>query len=80
MLVTGKQRRLIPIPLSMASLASFGFELLPQPPLTRDQVELLKYDNVVNAGAKTFGDLGINPTAVDVVVPESLSRFHKKAA
>jgi hypothetical protein len=36
-------------------------ELLPNPPLTRDQVRLLKTDKVVSGTAPTLGDLGIQP-------------------
>jgi NADH dehydrogenase len=44
-------------------------------PLTRDQVTQLKQDNVVADGAKTFADLGITPTAMEVVIPQYLWRY-----
>jgi NADH dehydrogenase len=37
------------------------FELLPNPPLTRDQVRLLKTDKVVSGAEPTLGDLGVQP-------------------
>ena len=43
--------------------------MLPNPPLTYDQVVLMKRDNVVSPGASTFADLGINPTAVETQLP-----------
>jgi len=35
--------------------------LLANPPLTRDQVTLLKTDKVVSGTVPTLGDLGIQP-------------------
>ena len=56
--------------LDFASAATLG--LIPNKILTRDQVDSLKTDNVVAAGAKTFADLGIQPTDMDSVLPEYL--------
>jgi len=50
-------------------------QLLPKPLLTRDQVKLLKYDNVVSTGALTFADLGIQPDSLEAVLPAYLWRF-----
>jgi uncharacterized protein YbjT (DUF2867 family) len=43
--------------------------------LTRDQVKLLKSDNVVSAGARGFADLGIVPTPMSAIIPDYLWRF-----
>ena len=48
---------------------------LPKPPLTRDQVRLLRSDNVVAEGALTLADLGIEPTALELIVPTYLDRY-----
>lgn len=73
---TGRRRRLISLPWPLASLQAFCLEFLPRPLLTRDQVELLKTDNVVgNSGAQTLRDLGIAPTALEIVLPTYLRRF-----
>jgi NADH dehydrogenase len=45
------------------------------PLLTRDQVKLLRHDNVVGPDALTFADLGIQPTSVEVVLPTYLDRY-----
>jgi NADH dehydrogenase len=74
---TGR-RRLMPLPWSLASLQAFFLEFLPVPPLTRDQLKLLRRDNVVSAGALTLADLGITPTAVEVILPTYLSRFRRQ--
>jgi uncharacterized protein YbjT (DUF2867 family) len=73
----GKQRRFMPIPSGIASIMGGVSEFLPRPPLTRDQVKLLKYDNIVSPNARTFAQLGITPTAVESIVPDYLARFHK---
>ena len=40
-------------------------ELLPNPPLTRDQVRLLKTDKVVSGAEPTLGDLGVQPRPLE---------------
>lgn len=78
--VTCRKRLLLPIPFVFAKLQAFFLEFLPVPPLTRDQVNLLKTDNVVSKKALTLSDLNITPTPVDAVVPHYLSRFAKRHA
>lgn len=43
--------------------------------LTRDQLALLKRDNVVSPGARGFAELGIEPVAADAVIERYLWRF-----
>ncbi|MDE3060345.1 MAG: complex I NDUFA9 subunit family protein [Pseudomonadota bacterium] len=76
--LTGKRRMLIPIPFGLASLMGACAGLLPNPPLTRDQVKLLRQDNVVGENALTLAHLGLNATAAEIVVPEYLSLFRRK--
>tara|TARA_B100000029_G_C17479229_1_gene924934 strand:- start:57 stop:998 length:942 start_codon:yes stop_codon:yes gene_type:complete len=54
----GKKRLLIPVPLFIAKLSAFFFQLLPKPPITLDQIKLLKYDNVSSGKYKTNLDMG----------------------
>jgi len=80
---TGRKRLLLPLPFALAAVKAFFLQipslLLPIPPiLTVDQVRLLKTDNVVQEGARTLGDLGIAPSAVEAVVPGYIWRFHPK--
>jgi len=56
-----RQCVLIPIPFALAEMQAGLLELLPNPPLTRDQVRLLKTDKVVGEVEPTLGDLGIQP-------------------
>jgi uncharacterized protein YbjT (DUF2867 family) len=77
----GKRRMFIPLSLGIASLAATFAQYLPYPfRFTSDQMRLLAYDNAVSNSALTFADLGIAPTAMEMVVPEYLARFNKKAA
>jgi NADH dehydrogenase len=48
-----------------ASLAAGLLELLPNPPLTRDQVRLLKTDKVVSGVEPTLDDLGVQPRPLE---------------
>jgi NADH dehydrogenase len=78
--VTGRRRLLLPLPWSVGRMQARVFELLPNPPLTRDQLLLLQRDNVVAPGALTLADLGIMPKAVEAIVPGYLGRFRRRAA
>lgn len=73
----GRKRLLVPLPFSLARLQAAFLELLPAPPLTRDQVAQLKRDNVVSGTKPTLADLGIQPTAVEVILPTYLDRFRR---
>ena len=78
--VIGRRRLLVPVSFEQATWQARILELLPVPPLTRDQVELLKTDNVVGADARTLADLGITPTPIELVVPEYLGRYRASPA
>ncbi len=70
-----RRRLLLPLPFALAELQGAMLQNLPVPPLTRDQVRLLRHDNVVAEGALGLADLGIEPTAVEVIVPTYLERY-----
>lgn len=72
---TNRKAKLVNLPFWAASIQAAFLELLPSPMLTRDQVELLKSDNVVAADAKTLADLGVKATPVEVIVPTYLDKF-----
>ena len=54
-----KKRILLPFPLTVAEITARLFEIMPKPLLTRDQLILLKYDNVPSGKYKTNSDIGI---------------------
>ena len=54
-----KKRILLPLPLSLAKISAGLFELLPNPLLTRDQLRLLNYDNIISGKYKTNIDIGV---------------------
>jgi uncharacterized protein YbjT (DUF2867 family) len=76
-----RRRLLVPIPFAAMKLQAACLQFLPKPPITPDQVEILKYDNVVSAAAKADGrtleGLGITPESIGAVVPSYLWRFRK---
>jgi NADH dehydrogenase len=73
----GRRRALVSVPFWLAGFQARFLELVPGKPLTRDQVELLKRDNVASTGAATLADLGITPTALELILPAYLDRFCK---
>jgi NADH dehydrogenase len=79
--VTGRRRLLIPVPFAIAKLQAMVLQFMPKPLLTPDQVELLKADNVVSPEAerdgRTLRGLGIEPVAMEAIVPSYLWRFRK---
>jgi NADH dehydrogenase len=54
-----KKRILIPFPLPLAKFSAGFFELLPNPLLTKDQLRLLKYNNISSGKYKTNSEIGI---------------------
>jgi uncharacterized protein YbjT (DUF2867 family) len=72
-----RKRLLIDLPFGAAEFQARLMALLPNPPLTPDQVELLKADNVVSSGALTLTTLGITPSAVEAILPTYLDRFRR---
>ena len=79
---TGRKRRLISIPFALAGFQARFLQLLPSPPLTLDQVRLLRQDTVVSDTAqdakRTLEGLGIHPIAMDTAIPSYLERFRAK--
>jgi NADH dehydrogenase len=76
-----RQRLLVSVPFGLARLQASLLQFLPKPPLTPDQVELLRSDNIVSQEAardgRTLGGLGVTPTSIEALVPSYLWRFRK---
>ncbi|WP_051341298.1 complex I NDUFA9 subunit family protein [Azospirillum halopraeferens] len=72
-----RKRLLVPVPWGAAGTLGGILEKVPlgAPLLTRDQVEMLRHDNVVAADAPGLKELGVTPTALEVILPTYLFRF-----
>lgn len=79
--ITCREKTLVPLPFVAASIIGGIASLIPfiTPPITADQVTLLKSDNVVSEAAKkegrTLEGLGIKPTLADAILPSYLIRY-----
>ena len=72
---TKRRRMLVPVPHGVMSLAATAMSVLPNPPVTRDQLKLLKIDNVVSGDLPGLDALDIQPTPIDLIVPDYLARY-----
>ena len=70
-----KKRLLIPIPWGLAKFQSFFLNMMPNPLLTPDQVELLRFPNIASGDYPGLKDLGITGTAIQSVLPKYVQRF-----
>ena len=70
-----KKRFLMPIPFGIAKFQSYFLQMMPNPLLTPDQVEILKYNNIVSGDYPTLKDLGISGTAIQSILPKYIYRF-----
>jgi uncharacterized protein YbjT (DUF2867 family) len=76
-----RRRLLVPVPFALLKLQAAVLQFLPKPPLTPDQVDLLKRDTIVSEDARrdgrTLEGLGIIPESMAAIVPTYLWRFRK---
>jgi NADH dehydrogenase len=70
-----KKRFLIPIPFGMAKFQSYFLQMMPNPLLTPDQVEMLKHNNIVSGDYPTLKDLGVSGTPIHNILPKYIYRF-----
>lgn len=77
----GRKRLLVPVPWPIAKIMGSLMGILPYAPLTADQVELLKTDNVVSEAATREGrdlaSLGISGQSIQGIVPSYIYRYRK---
>lgn len=72
------KRCLMNIPFPIAYMIGGIYELMPNPTITRDQVTLLKFDNIVDPYKDVvlhFSDLDIKPTPINSIVPDYLELY-----
>lgn len=84
---TGRNRALVPVPFpiaqAQAAVAELAFavptalNLGPTAPITRDQVRLLRNDNIVTGDYPGLDDLGIDATALESIIPTYLQRYRR---
>ena len=72
-----KKRFLIPIPFGVAKFQSYFLQMMPNPLLTPDQVELLKHNNIVSGDHPTLKDLGVTGTPIQSILPKYIYRFRE---
>jgi NADH dehydrogenase len=76
-----RKRLLLPLPFFLAKMQAALLRYFPKPPLTPDQVELLRVYNIVTEAAKTeqrtLQGLGIEPETMEAIVPSYLWRFRR---
>lgn len=65
----GKKPLLVPMPFALWHALAYVAEMLPQPPITRNQVELMQADSVASLGAPGFDALRISSTYLEDVLP-----------
>ena len=70
-----KKRFLIPIPFGMAKFQSYFLQMMSNPLLTPDQVEMLKHNNIVSGDYPTLKDLGVSGTPIHSILPKYIYRF-----
>jgi uncharacterized protein YbjT (DUF2867 family) len=70
----GLRRMLIPVPFAAWRALALASEILPSPPVTRNQVELMQVDNVASPQMPGFAELGISPHPVEEILREMLRR------
>ena len=70
-----KKRFLIPIPFGVAKFHSYFLQMMSNPLLTPDQVEMLKHNNIVSGDYPTLKDLGVSGTPIHSILPKYIYRF-----
>jgi NADH dehydrogenase len=68
----GRRRWLVPVPMSWWGTAARMLSVLPSPPITRDQLELMRVNNEVHTELPSFDRLGVVPRKLEMLLPECL--------
>lgn len=78
--VIERRRALVSVPFPIAGLMGAAGDLVAgvlPPPITADQVQLLRTDNVVSGQHPGLAELGLTPTTLEAVLPTYLYRYRK---
>ncbi len=76
----GRGGVLVPVPFFLWDTLAALMAFFPNPPLTRDQVKLMKRDNVVEGNTLTLEDLGIGPISIEDILPTYINPNHRNSA
>jgi NADH dehydrogenase len=70
-----RSKRVVYMPFALTKMMGLAGQFLPRPPITFDQAYMLEKDSVVHAGMPGLAELGIVPSAPEVILPTYLERF-----
>lgn len=65
----GRRPLLLPVPFQAWQVLALIAEQLPRPPIARNQVEVMRSDNVADAKLPGFSTLGLTPLSAAQVLP-----------
>jgi uncharacterized protein YbjT (DUF2867 family) len=68
----GKRPLLLPFPFALWRAVGYAAKILPNPPITPSQVELMQIDNIASSSAPGFDAFGISPQAIEEILPQIL--------
>lgn len=71
----GRRRLLVPVPFTLWRSLAYGAEMLPSPPITRNQIELMQGDNVASHDVPGITSLKITPVSVEEALPEMMNAW-----
>ena len=74
---SGRKALFVPVPFFAAATMAKCLQFAPAPPLTPDQVKLLRIDNVVAPDAPGLADLGLDATAAELILPTYLRDYRR---
>jgi uncharacterized protein YbjT (DUF2867 family) len=66
----GKTPLLFPVPFALWRTVGYAAKILPDPPITLSQIELMQIDNVASPAASGFDALGISPQTIEEILPQ----------
>ncbi len=75
-----RRRILVPFPFFLWDTVAAFMAFFPNPPLTRDQVKLMKRDNVIEGNELTLEELGISPVSVEEILSTYINPNHRNSA
>jgi uncharacterized protein YbjT (DUF2867 family) len=70
----GREPFLVPFPFALWRGIAYVSELLPTPPITVNQVDLMELDNIAASDIPGFGALQIDPQTIETILSEVLQK------